>query len=167
MSINKANKKDIENIMKMYASCVKGMINIGIDQWDHTYPNKEIILQDIIKRNYFIYKIDDNIIGGVTIDTNQSPEYLQINWKDKKNEFLCVRRLAINHDFWMKGIGKEMMKFAEELAMSKNLSSIRLDTYSGNPGAMKFYKNLGYQNLGYIYLKPGKNEYYCFEKIIE
>ena len=47
MIIRQANINDIENIMKMYDSCVIGMINIGIDQWDSTYPNKEIILKDI------------------------------------------------------------------------------------------------------------------------
>ena len=39
MIIRKANKVDLENIMKMYKSCVKGMITNGIDQWDDTYPN--------------------------------------------------------------------------------------------------------------------------------
>ena len=65
-----------------------------------------------------------------------------------------------------RGIGKEMMNFAEQLALSQGLTSIRLDTYSGNPDAMKFYIKLGYKQLGQIHLKPGKNEYYCFEKII-
>ena len=48
----------------------------------------------------------------------------------------------------------------------KKKRSIRLDTYSGNPKAMEFYKRLGYSELGTINLKPNKNEYYCFEKII-
>ena len=58
------------------------------------------------------------------------------------------------------------MQFAEKLVV-KNLKSIRLDTYSGNPKAMYFYKKMGYTLLEKIYLKPNKNEYYCFEKIIE
>ena len=32
---------------------------------------------------------------------------------------------------------------------------------------MKFYIKLGYVKKGFIFLKPGKNEYYCFEKIIK
>ncbi len=47
------------------------------------------------------------------------------------------------------------------------MKSVRLDTYSGNPKAMEFYKNLNYVELGKINLKANKNEYYCFEKIIE
>ena len=59
------------------------------------------------------------------------------------------------------------MLFTEKLAKKKGLKSIRLDTYSGNPKAMNFYKRLAYTELGSIDLKANKNEYYCFEKIIQ
>ena len=32
---------------------------------------------------------------------------------------------------------------------------------------MEFYKRLGYIELGTIDLKPNKNHYHCFEKIIQ
>ena len=35
------------------------------------------------------------------------------------------------------------MNFAEDLVVEKRLKTIRLDTYSGNPKAMEFYKRLG------------------------
>ena len=50
MIIRKANKSDLENIMLMYKSCVKGMIANDIDQWDETYPNAEVIIEDLITR---------------------------------------------------------------------------------------------------------------------
>ena len=53
------------------------------------------------------------------------------------------------------------------MVVKKGLKSIRLDTYSGNPKAIDFYLRLGYKELGSINLKPDKNDYYCFEKIIE
>ena len=100
------------------------------------------------------------------INQKQDKEYLRINWEDVSDKFLVVHRLAVKKEYWNKGIGKLLMLFAENLTIQKGLSSIRLDTYSGNPKAMKFYKNLNYKQLGHIYLKEGKNEYYCFEKII-
>ena len=59
------------------------------------------------------------------------------------------------------------MIFTEKLAIKKGLNSIRLDTYSGNPKAMNFYKRIGYNEVGTINLKPNKNKYHCFEKIIK
>jgi ribosomal protein S18 acetylase RimI-like enzyme len=167
MIIRQANINDIENIMKMYDSCVIGMIKIGIDQWDSSYPNKEIILKDIQSKTFYILITDNNIIAGINIDNKQDKTYLAMKWEDKQNLFLVVHRLAVDERYWSKGAGKKLMLFAEELVTKRKLNSIRLDTYNTNIKAIEFYKNLGYKILGEIYLKPNKNEYYCFEKLIK
>ena len=166
MIIRKAEISDLENIMLMYKSCVAGMLKNSIDQWDATYPNAGVIMEDLIAQTYFVAEENSIIIGGINIDQNQDKTYLEIDWEDKSDSSLVVHRLGVKEEFWKKGIGKKLMIFAENLVVEKGLNSIRLDTYSGYPKAMEFYINLGYQQLGHIYLKEGKNEYYCFEKII-
>jgi ribosomal protein S18 acetylase RimI-like enzyme len=167
MIIRKAEISDLENIMLMYKSCVAGMIANDIDQWDKSYPNAEVIMRDLIAQTYFVAIENNIIIAGINIDQNQDGTYLALDWEDKKNQFLVVHRLAVKVEFWNDGIGKSLMLFTENLVTEKGLNSIRLDTYSGNPKAMEFYRRLGYRELGTINLKPNKNEYYCFEKIIK
>lgn len=166
MIIRKANTTDLDNIMLMYKSCVQGMLAKDIDQWDETYPNAEIISQDLEIMTYYVAEIKGTIIGGINIDQNQDKTYLNIDWEDKSDSFLVVHRLGVKEEFWNKKIGKYLMLFTENLVTERGLKSIRLDTYSGNPKAMEFYRRLGYRELGAINLKPNKNEYYCFEKII-
>ena len=167
MIIRKAKISDLKGIMLMYNSCVKGMIENGIDQWDETYPNAEFITEDIISKTYYIAIENGIVIGGINIDENQDDTYLTIDWVDKKNQFLVVHRLAVVEEKWGDGIGKELMLFVEEVVVEEGYQSIRLDTYSGNPKAMEFYIRLGYAELGSIDLKPDKEKYYCFEKIIK
>ena len=167
MIIQKAKISEIGDIMLMYKSCIEGMLANNIDQWDESYPNKDIIMQDLIAQTYFIVIEHNIIIAGINIDQNQDKTYLPLEWKDKKNQFLVVHRLAVKEFFWGKGIGKSLMIFTEKLAIKKGLNSIRLDTYSGNPKAMNFYKRIGYNEVGTINLKPNKNKYHCFEKIIK
>ena len=167
MRIRKGKKSDLQNIMKMYNSCVKGMIKNGIDQWDESYPNAEIISEDLNMMTYYVVEIKGEIIGGINIDQNQDKTYLEINWEDKSNSFLVVHRLAVKEDYWDKKIGKDLMLFTEKLVVTRGLKSIRLDTYSGNPKAMEFYRRLAYSELGTIDLKPDKDKYHCFEKIIK
>ena len=167
MIIRKAINTDLENIMKMYKSCVAGMIKSGIDQWDDTYPDTETISQDLENQTYYVTEEKGEIIGGINIDQNQDPTYLDINWKDASNQFLVVHRLAVKEENWGDKVGKALMIFAEETILEDGLKSIRLDTYSGNPKAMEFYRRLGYSELGTIDLKPNKDKYHCFEKIIK
>ena len=86
MIIRKANKRDLENIMKMYNSCVKGMLANDIDQWDITYPNSDVIMQDLISETYFVAIENKIIIGGINIDQHQDKTYLDINWEDKSED---------------------------------------------------------------------------------
>mgnify|MGYP006123362169 FL=1 len=167
MIIRKAEISDLENIMLMYKSCVTGMVENGIDQWDETYPNDEIIIEDLNVGTYYVAEMNETIIGGINIDKNQDDTYLSLDWKDKSDSFLVVHRLGVKEEFWNKKIGKDLMLFTEKLVIEKGLKSIRLDTYSGNPKAMEFYRRLGYTELGTIDLKPDKDKYYCFEKIIK
>ena len=62
MIIRKANKEDLYSIMLMYESCVKGMLANGIDQWDDTYPNTEIISQDLEMMTYYVSIFNEEII---------------------------------------------------------------------------------------------------------
>ena len=166
MKIRKAKISDLNNIMEMYHSCITGMKKNNIDQWDASYPNSEIIKTDLKENTYYVAEIDGTIIGGINIDQSQDKTYLNIEWEDQTNRFFVVHRLAVRQEYWNKKIGKSLMLFSEELARKKGLKSIRLDTYSGNPKAMNFYIKIGYNQMGAINLKPNKNEYYCFEKIL-
>ena len=97
MIVRKAYKKELKDIMKMYKSCIKAMIKNGIDQWDSSYPNSEIITSDLSAETYYVAEIKGKIIGGINIDKNQDKTYLDINWKDTSDSFLVVHRLSLIH----------------------------------------------------------------------
>lgn len=166
MIIRKAEIGDLASIMRVYKSCVKGMMELGIDQWDESYPNSKVVMSDINFGNYYVGCMDDEVVSGITIDQNQDPTYLTINWKDKSNRFMVIHRLCAKTTVWNIGVGKMMMGFAENMALKKGLTSIRLDTYVNNPKAISFYEGLAYKNRGHIHLKPDKDIYYCFEKLL-
>ena len=82
--IRKAKINELDEIMNMYTSCVDGMQKANIDQWDSTYPNRKIISEDIRNKSFYIFLINDKIIGGINIDKIQDKTYLDIEWKDKR-----------------------------------------------------------------------------------
>lgn len=165
ISIRQAVAKDLDDIMAVYNSCVCGMIALGIDQWDDTYPSREVIQKDLEIGDYYVGHLNNEIVSGIKIDRIQDQSYLSINWEDKSNNFMVVHRLCAKESVWHKGVGKQMMKFAEQLAKKSGCTSMRLDTYINNPKAIDFYKRIGYKQLGHIKLKPHKDVYFCFEKL--
>ena len=94
MRITLAHPQDLDAIMEMYNSCVQGMLALGIDQWDESYPNRTIIEQDLKEGCYYIGNIESEIVAGMRVDNIQDPTYLNINWADKSNNFMVVHRLG-------------------------------------------------------------------------
>ena len=105
MIIRQAKISDIKSIMLMYKSCVSGMLENNITQWDKSYPNLEIIKLDVKRETYFVAEEENIIIGGINIDQNQDPKYLSVTWGDSSKDYLVVHRLAVKYDFWNKKIG--------------------------------------------------------------
>ncbi|MCT4687247.1 GNAT family N-acetyltransferase [Vallitalea sp.] len=167
VEIVKAKIDDIVDIMKLINDCVNNMRANNIFQWDEHYPNQEIMLKDIEDSNLYVMKDDNSYFGIVTINEEQDKEYKTVDWKSESTGILVVHRLAVSPLGQGKGIGRSLMLFAEDLVRQKNYKSVRLDTYSGNPIALSFYKRLGYEKVGEVYFTGRELAYYCYEKIIE
>jgi len=136
----------------------------GVDQWDDIYPNIEIISQDLQAATGFGYFESSSLAGYIVINEISSPEYDQIKWMQNDKPFLVIHRLCVDPDFQNRGIGKNLIGFAEHLANIKNYDSIRLDAFSKNPISLKLYDQLGYRRVGAVEFRKGT--FVCFEKIL-
>ena len=57
---------------------------------------------------------------------------------------LNILGLAVESSFQGKGIGQNLMKFIEEIALKNNVKYIRLNSASYRIGAHRFYESIGY-----------------------
>jgi GNAT superfamily N-acetyltransferase len=91
------------------------------DQWGAPHFGKERI-------NWVIYEKQENLIGALTAD-------IFWNW-------IYIDELWVSERHRSKGLGKILMRKAEDLAMSYGLVGVYLWTQSWQ--AENFYKRLGY-----------------------
>ena len=67
-----------------------------------------------------------------------------------------VTELVVSKNIRSKGIGKLLINKMEEYFKSKNCEYIRIDVFSYNENAIKFYENDGYHNRMEIKIKKIK-----------
>jgi ribosomal protein S18 acetylase RimI-like enzyme len=82
-------------------------------------------------------------------------------------EFPFVRALGVRRDVRGKGIGTELLAFAEErMFRLKPLLFMLVSDF--NEGAQRLYRRLGYERVGAIpdYKKPGIGEYILMKRNI-
>ena len=166
LHIVKAYLVDIGDIMDLIKSSINKMESHGIYQWNEYYPNFDIIVDDIESSSMYVLKEGNSLLGIITINEDQSPEYGNLDWISHGGKVLVVHRLAVQPKNQRLGIGKRLMDFAENYAKGKRYTSIRLDAYSGNHGALRLYEQRGYIKVGQVVFPMRELPFYCYEKVL-
>jgi GNAT superfamily N-acetyltransferase len=166
MIIRLANLSDIPAIMHLIAGVVPVMNAAGNFQWDSTYPNAAVFGKDIALNQLWVADIDGDLAGIAAITTDQEPEYAAVGW-DINEMAIVTHRLAVSVNHQGKGIAAALLKQADEVARSRDISKLRIDTNTQNQATQKLFPKLGYVYAGEIGLGFRPNlRFYCYEKVV-
>ncbi|MBO0421680.1 GNAT family N-acetyltransferase [Enterococcus plantarum] len=120
---------------------------------DQAYTEEKLTseLQNKQSEFYFIYS-DDQLAG-----------YLKINVNDAQTETieqdaLEIERIYIDSDFKRLGLGKMLYNKAIERAKELNKTAIWLGVWERNFSAMKFYRKMGFTQVGAHSFFMGEDE---------
>jgi ribosomal protein S18 acetylase RimI-like enzyme len=162
--IRHAKPSEIDKIITITRACAQKMTSEGIIQWNEQYPNSEAFQTDISRNELYVLLDKNEVIACICISTEKDEEYKEVDWLTQDAAHYYIHRLAVHPIHQGKGFARELMDFAENLAVQNNTRSIRLDTFSKNPRNQKFYEARGYKRLGNIFFpKQSKHPFYCYE----
>lgn len=160
-----AGLEDVTEIHAVFQACGKAMLEVGIQQWDGTYPGVEHIRQDISGQEIYVLRQAGVVKATITLNEQQDEQYTNINWHIAGDKILVIHRLAVHPSLQGQGIGQQMCDFAERFALERGYAVIRLDAYSGNPVSTHMYEKLGYTRAsGLCYFHGIQKPFYCYEK---
>jgi GNAT superfamily N-acetyltransferase len=162
MEIQLATADDLNSIVKIFRDAVENMIRNNIFQWDEIYPNEDVLANDIRKKQMHKAIFDNAIVSIFVLNKEYDEEYANGTWEYKGSNFVVLHRLCVNTDYQNKGFGSRTMACIEEYLKNMGVESIRLDTFSKNPAALKLYNKAGYKKAGEVNWRKGL--FYLLEK---
>lgn len=162
--IRLATLNDKNEIMALIYEAIEDMNKKNIEQWDAIYPNIAIIEHDLDLGTLYKYEYKGNIAAIIVINNQGSPEYDEIQWADKTENYIVAHRLTVHPAYQGQGIGRKLLLFCENIALQNKKLSIRLDAFVKNPIAVNLYRLLGYMEKGLVKFRKGL--FYCFEKMM-
>lgn len=164
ITLRPAVTEDIPSLMQLIKNVVPIMQASGNFQWDEHYPNAEVFQNDIDKEQLWIALAGERLAGVAALTTDQEPEYAQVGW-DLNDPAIVTHRLAVDPEFRGRGIAVALLEMAEQIALQRNISVLRIDTNTANEATKTLFPKLGYQFAGEIGLsfRPGLR-FFCYEK---
>ncbi|OOQ57197.1 GNAT family N-acetyltransferase [Mucilaginibacter pedocola] len=164
MNIRRATLTDIPAIMAIVKDVIPLMQAAGNFQWNETYPNPEVFVEDIALTQLWVAEIEGVVAGVTAITTEQYPEYEQAGL-DISEPAIVTHRLVVSPHYRGQGIADALMQEAENEAVRRDIPLLRIDTNLENKAAQKVFIKAGYVLMGEISLqfRPGMR-FVCLEK---
>lgn len=166
MKLRKSVNEDINNIMQIIDEAKEALKEQGIDQWQNGYPNADVIRNDILNNDSYVFIKNNEIVATSAVSFDGEKTYDKIydgNWISN-DEFAVIHRIAISNKYKGTGIASEIIKMIEAICLDKNVHSIKVDTHEFNMPMQKLLKKNDFKYCGVIYLED-KSKRVAFEKI--
>ncbi|MBI6021782.1 GNAT family N-acetyltransferase [Clostridium perfringens] len=168
MEFRQANISDLDQIVEIIELSKKYLKETKVDQWQDGYPAKEDLRRDIESGNSYVLTNKDEIVATTVISLYGESTYNSIfngEWITNE-EYIVMHRVAVHDRYKGKGIFKELIKEAENLALNKGIFSIKIDTHRDNISMQKAVLKNDFKKCGIIYLEDG-SERIAFEKVMK
>ena len=155
--LRKAKNTELEKIVIIIEDGREFLRQQRINQWQHGFPSKETIEQDIKEQTSYVYEIDRNIVATAML-TNYDRDYENYPtlWS-KCDNYLVIHRIATIKNKRNQGVGRQFLSAIVEFAKKENIDYIRIDTHKDNKIMRKFLSNFGFVELGGIKLTMKNN----------
>ena len=146
--LKKANMKDLDEIINMYAERMKWFKENEIKQWSKYLTNhpKSEFIQVIEKGDYYILTKNNIIIAGFEISNDSH------FWNDNITNAYYLYKICVKVGY--KNVGKVIFEVAKQIAKDSKNDYLRIDCLSSNKKLNQIYNNHGFK-----YVSEGKDYY--------
>ena len=156
MKLIETREKHIIKVLSIYEDGRLSLKEKGVNQWQDEGPSLESLLVDMENNFSYVLVDEEEIVGTTAVTEGVDKTYLEIEgaWLNGE-DYVTVHRFAVSQKQRGKGYGKKMFQEIEELAKSKGIKNIRVDTHKDNESMNGLLKSLGYIYCGIIRLENG------------
>lgn len=161
--LRKADLSEVPLIWTILQDAIKQRRQDGSTQWQDGYPNELTIQNDIQNGYAYVLTENDLILCYAAIIFDKEPAYEDIQGKWLTNgDYAVVHRVAVSKLAKGKGIATKLFENIEDLCLTQNIYSIKVDTNFDNVPMLKILDRLSYTYCGEVFFRGAARK--AFEK---
>lgn len=151
MEIRKSTPEDLEQIMALFASAREFMRESGNpDQWDPSYPSREIIEADMAAGTSYVCLDEGKIVATFCFSLQREPAYEKMEegaWQNDQPYGVVHRITADRHT---RGVGSYCLQWC-----ARQCGNIRVATHRKNLPMQRCLERNGYLRCGRMHKADG------------
>jgi GNAT superfamily N-acetyltransferase len=138
---------DIDDVLDILDEAARWLASRGINQWPTDGFRRELIAGDVAHGEVYIARLDRRAVGTFTLQWSD-----ELFWPGATEAAGYIHRIAVRRD--VRGLGVELIKFAEGATAATGRKVLRLDCFSGNDALCGYYERAGFVRRADIEIDP-------------
>jgi GNAT superfamily N-acetyltransferase len=166
MNLRLANISELDTIWGILQDAIAQRKRDGSEQWQHGYPNEQIIAEDIQNGHGFVLVDNGNVSAYAAIIFGIEPAYNDITgeWLSD-GDYVVIHRVATSETYKGKGIATQLFQLIENISLQRGVFSIKVDTNFDNQPMLRILEKLNYTYCGEVMF--GGAPRMAFEKLLK
>jgi GNAT superfamily N-acetyltransferase len=142
-----AVRDDIDDVLEILNEAARWLASRAINQWPTDGFPRELIAGDIARGEVYVARRDRRAVGTFTLQWSDD-----LFWPGATEAAGYIHRIAVRRE--ARGLGVELIKFAERATAATGRKILRLDCFAGNDSLCGYYERAGFVRLAEIEIDP-------------
>lgn len=168
MIFRKASLEDIESIGHLIEMARKSLRDDGIDQWQKTNPNEDIIREQIEKDDAYVFDNEGKVLAYAYVFDGVDPCYNIHEGKFKSDSYLVIHTLMVDNRGVVPKLGTKFMEALVDFTEKSGKEAIRIDTHQDNFRMRGLLDKFSFEEIGIVQIDEDgiPKDRICYEKVL-
>lgn len=143
LEVREARTADLDVVLSILEEAGRWLVSRGIDQWRPGSFSRRRIAARIERGEMYLAELARRPVGTFALQWSDEE-----TWGRASDDAGYVHGLAIRRDFAGKGLGREILRWAENMAAASGKKYLRLDCVAENTALNEYYERAGFGYRG-------------------
>lgn len=155
ITVSLAGQEELEVVLEILEDAARWTTARGFGGWRPGSFSVATFREQIRREEVFLARIGAKVVGTITLQLSDDT-----HWADESKDAVYVHKLAVMRDSSGRGIGIQLLKWAETQARLVDKKYLRLNCLAEDTRLRQYYEFLGFELRGEVMEPRGRNVLY-------
>ena len=142
LAVVRATPADVDEVLDLLAEAAAWLRERGLHQWPRRFP-REQIAESVVRGETYLARAGETTVATLALQW-ADPFF----WGEREPDAGYVHRVAVRRSFAGRGLGEELLEWADEQVRARGRRYLRLDCMAANARLRRYYEELGFAHCG-------------------